>query len=412
LKRLREDEGWALMTAMILLVIMAGMALATFAYVDAQQTQSATGRKRETAFNLAEATLNAQIFALSRDWAGYGAAGNPYPTCTPASTSARCPSTATLTSLFASPDTASGATWTTEVHDNQDPTTAFYSDQTTRVEPGYDRNKDGKVWVRAQATARGKTRTLIALVGTQEQVEDLPHAALISGRLDISNNGHKVIVDAYGGTSVSGLVAVRCTPALLETTPCMGHKLGSLVNVLNSTLSAALSDLTDLLSFQVSPNVTVTGYVSAPSLSTEARLRLRARAIADGTYYATCPVGLPAGDIVYIESGDCSYQANATINSASHPGVIIMGSGKLTLDGTIKYYGVIYNANLSGSVGEAVHLGGDVEVHGGVLVDGQATTVAGSSHINIQLDDSAYNALKSYGSAGIIQNTFREIKGS
>ena len=39
----------------------------------------------------------------------------------------------------------------------------------------------------------------------------MPHAALIAGRLAISNNGNKTIIDADGG-----LVVVRCTPQLLD----------------------------------------------------------------------------------------------------------------------------------------------------------------------------------------------------
>lgn len=411
--RLRGEDGWALVTGLILMTIMLGTVLSTFAYVDTQQKASADGRKRETAFNLAEAVLNAQTFALTGEgWPGKSGA-IVYPTCTSASTGNRCPNPSHLAGMFSSPDIASGMSWSTEVHDNgPSPNESFYSETTTRAKPGYDADGDGKVWIRAQATARGKTRTLIALIGRQEQVEDLPHAVLITGKLDIANNGHKVILDAYGGTSVSGLVAVRCVPALLELEPCLGHKLGSLVNVLQSTLTEALAKLDKLLGFQVNPNVTQTNYQGGAAMSVEARARLEARAIADGTYHATCPTGLPAGQVVYIESGNCSYSANAQINSPTTPGVIIMASGKLTLAGTITYYGVIYHANTANITGEAVHLGGNAIVHGGIIVDGNAITVAGSSHVNIQIDDSAYSAVRSYGNAGLIQNTFREIKGA
>ena len=202
------------------------MSLATYSVVDTQQKHSADTRKRETAFNVAEAALNAQIYAMSRDWPGFGTAGSPYVPCTQASTGTRCPSTQTLADLFnPSPDTTDSLTWRTEVHDNEDPNEHFYSESTTRLQPSYDANRDGRLWVRSQATARGKTRTMIALVRAQEQAEELPHAALITGRLDISNNGHKTIIDASGGSSVSGLVAVRCTPQLLELKPCLGHKL-------------------------------------------------------------------------------------------------------------------------------------------------------------------------------------------
>ncbi len=162
--RAREEAGWTLVIAMMLMGIMASMALATFAVVDRQQEESGNTRKRETAYNIAEGILNAQIYALSTDWAGKGKAANPYQPCTQASSGARCPTSATISGLFASPDTASGMSWRTEVHDNNDPNPSFYSEATTRAAPGYDANGDNKLWVRAQATARGKTRTLIALV--------------------------------------------------------------------------------------------------------------------------------------------------------------------------------------------------------------------------------------------------------
>jgi hypothetical protein len=405
---LRREEGWTLVTAILLMTMMLGLALASYSYVDTQQMRSAETRKRETAFNVAEAVLNAQIYVLTGDkWPGKGWFATPLAPCTEASTGALCPSAQTARDLFkGSPDTEAGLTWRTEVHDNNSPDGSFYDDVTTRAEPGYDRNGDGKVWVRAQATARGKTRTLIALVRPQEQVEDLPKAALITGRLDISNNGHKTIIDASGGTASSGLIAVRCTPALLELKPCLGHKLSGL------DLLSALGNLNALLNFQINPNITQTGYGTAPALKAEAIARLRARAQSDNTYHPTCPATLPTGYVVFIETGSCHYQSNDVVNSPSNPGFILLADATLRLTGTQRYYGIIYAANLSGSVGNVVELGGNVQVHGGVLVDGQATTIAGSSKVNIQLDLNAFNAIKSYGTAGMIQNTFREIKGA
>jgi type II secretory pathway pseudopilin PulG len=412
MKCARDERGWTLVIAMLLMTIMASMALATFAFVDREQEQSATTRKRETAYNLSEAVLNAQIFELSRDWPGVGAAALTtlrYPACTDASSGTHCPSATTISGLFASPDTASGMSWRTEVHDNNAPNPQFYSDDATsgtRAQPSYDANGDGKVWIRAQATVRGRTRTLIALVATQEQVEDLPHAALITGRLELGNNGHKILIDASGGSTASGFIAVRCTPALGEATPCLGHSLGG---GLFSTLLSLLS----LLNIQISPNVALTGYPNMPAMTSAAITRLRARARADGQLYASCPSSFPAAQVVFIESGSCSYTANGVVNSATAPGVVILENGAtLTLRGTLDFYGIIYNTNTIASTSTLVDVGGNVVVHGGVLVDGQASTAIGESALNLRLDLGAFDALRSYGSAGIIQNTFREIKNA
>lgn len=408
-RRLAGEEGWTLVTAVLLMSMMLGLSLATYSVVDTQQRQSADTRKRETAFNVAEAALNAQIYALSREWPGQGYATDPFQPCTQASTGTRCPSSQTLADLFnPSPDTTGALSWRTEVHDNDAPVPQFYSETTTRARPGYDANGDGRLWVRAQATTRGKTRTLIALVRTQEQAEALPRAALITGRLDISNLGQKTIIDATGGSSASGLVAVRCTPTVSEPRPCLGHPLGG------GSLSTELASLNALLDFQINPNVTQTGYSPAPALKTEEIDRLRKRARSDGKYYATCPPNaLPPGYVIFIESGNCSYQSNTDVNSPSSPGFVLLAKGTLRLDGTQRYYGVIYAANQLGLSSTLVEVAGNVQVQGGILVDGaDALTIAGSSKLNIQLDVNAFNAVRSYGAAGIIQNTFREIKGA
>jgi hypothetical protein len=39
-------------------------------------------------------------------------------------------------------------------------------------------------------------------------------------------------------------------------------------------------------------------------------------------------------------------------------------------------------------------------------------SAGGTSNTNIQYNDSALSAVKGYGAAGLIQNTWREIKGS
>ena len=403
----REEGGWALFTALTLLTVMLGVAAATYTYVDGQTQQSRVGREKETAFNMAEAVMNAQIFQLGRDWPAGGSAINQYPSCTQGSTSPRCPSSTQLGELFASPDVDAGTAWSTAVRDNNtNATQNFYSDAQTQTAPGYDANGDGRLWVRAQATARGKTRTIIAMVRAQEQPEDLPRGALISGRLSISNQGHKALIDATGGSSESGLVAVRCVPQLLEVQSCLGHPLGG------GLLSTALDSLNALLNFQISPNITQTGYGSEPAMTAEARERMKATAIANGTYYASgCPTAAQlTGQIVYIENGNCAYTANHTFNSETSPGMVIVANGSLYLGGTIDFYGIVYHANQLQSAATAVQIQGDATVHGGVLVDGDATTIVGSSKLNIQLDPDAFSAVRSYGNVGVVQNTWREIK--
>jgi len=46
-----------------------------------------------------------------------------------------------------------------------------------------------------------------------------------------------------------------------------------------------------------------------------------------------------------------------------------------------------------------------------VIVDGNGGMLAGGSGVNIVFDDRAFQNLKSYGGAGLVQNTWREIRG-
>lgn len=212
------EEGYVLLTSVVLLSLMLMLAMALMSTVDVQTGESRKQRVRETAFNLAEAGLNAQIFSLARDWPGAGAALTPYPTCSAGVLLSRCPSTAQITQLIPTADTT-GASWQTIVRDNGSSATAnFYSDALVTAQPAYDANNDGQLWVRSTATAQGKSRTVVALVRAEQEEEDIPHSALLTGRLDISNMGNKILIDGSAGGG-SATAVVRCVPALLETTP-------------------------------------------------------------------------------------------------------------------------------------------------------------------------------------------------
>jgi len=398
--RAREESGFALMTVMGVLVLMLSMGISLAAIIDTQSDASSGQRQRDSVFNLAESALGAQVSALARGWPGKGSGANPYAACTQTSTSSRCPDAPTLLRQV-SPDVETGAAWQTSVHDNDvSGSAAFYSDALVMPRPGYDVNGDGRLWVRASATAKGRTRTLVALVGVEQREEAIPEAALIASRLDITNNGNKPLIGAGGG-----LVAVRCTPAELDTSPCLGHTFGA-----GNGRYPTLADLLRFLATQISGATPVTNYAGGAAMSPGARERLKATAIADGTYYASCPSAAQlTGKIVYVESGNCSYTGNDQFNSATAPGVLLLNSGSISFGGTTKFHGVVYAANAADGAGWAVQTMGNALVSGGVIIDGQATMLAGSSGLNIVYDPNAFRAVASYGSAGVLQNTWREI---
>jgi hypothetical protein len=404
--RLGDEQGWALMTAILFMAIMLGTILAVANFVDSQTKLGADSRKRETAFNMSEAALNAQIFALSQQWPGAGAATNTslqYSTCTQASTSAKCPNASALANLIASPD-STNATWQTVIRDNGGSSPNFYSDSLTLGQPAYDANNDKQLWVRATSTTRNKTRTMVTLVKVEEQQEDLPHAAIIANRLNDSNNGNKVLVNMTNSTGANGFIGVRCTPTLNEAQTCLGQP------------RTTATWPTDLVETQLSPydGHIQPGYPTGNLMTPAARERLRQRAIEDGYYYATCPATLPTtATVIWIDSGNCQFQGT----DSSSAEMLVLNHATVEFLGNRDFTGVIYAINADNNSGNVVMLHGNGHLFGGILVEGNGTVDIGSSgngggiEGNLVFDDNAFKAVKSYGTAGMVQNTWREIKG-
>ncbi len=425
-QRITSEHGSALVTALLLTMIMLTVGLAGLAQVDVQQEQSGTERVRETSFNLGEGVLNAQIFALSQRWPGPGALTAPasallgFGVCTEASnplTSPNCPDPATIKGLFVSPDTAGPTAWRTEVRDNDSNLAAgcapagastFYSDECTAGLPGHDRNGDGRLWARAQATVRGRTRTMVALAQAERETQQLPRAALLAGRLEIGNNGNKRIVDAQADTALNAEILLRCKAdgsllgLLAPSTPCVGQ--AGLLNDLWSTTGS-------LLRTQLGGTKPKTGYQAEPALSAQALANLKQTAISNGTYFETCPPneGQLAGAVVYIETCNRAYKSNTTINSAEAPGALIIANGFFELLGNTTYHGLVYHANKAGSTENLVKLNGNNGVNGAVFVEGALGGVFIQGSAFLTINGAAFDALQTYGSAGIIQNTWREI---
>jgi hypothetical protein len=162
---------------------------------------------------------------------------------------------------------------------------------------------------------------------------------------------------------------------------------------------------------QIEPRESVEGprFVGETALTSDVTDRFRERAIADGTYYKTgCPAS-PAGRVVYIVSGSCKWEGNDAWNSYEQPGVLIMERGSITFKGTSDYYGILYHLNLDNKSDFIVTLGGANTVHGAIFVDGNGGVDVGSDKANLIYDDRIFQNVKSYGTAGIVQNSWREI---
>jgi Tfp pilus assembly protein PilX len=413
LSRLRAEEGFALATSMILMSVMLLTGLAIVAYGDGQTSQVRQERVRESSFNLAERALEQQTFKLSRSWAG--AASTAYPaTCSPAVTLDLCPNNAELISAGDAPDANASTTWVTSVRDNGDDSPAtdntgesFYSPALIDNRPSWDANKDGVVWVKASAVVRGKLREVVAKVRVESLVLPFPKVSITANRVFLSNTGNKKIIDTNGPNDGDiGPVLVGCGANPNDCIVSNGGKI----------YDPAADPRID------PPSVGTRG--PDPIVDTLTHTQLKETARANGTIYATCPTDAQlTGAVVYIlevPAGGCSYNINGEINSAASPGVIVIEKslGRFELRGNLGFWGLLYFMNKpDGPPADTIvlDLDGTIIIHGSVAVEGTGSVRVGSSgdggqdEPNVSFDQSLFGQIKAYGTAGILQNSWREI---
>lgn len=387
IRRIVRSEDGSVVVAVVALTLMLVIGFATYSAVGTQTRLSGEERVRESAFNLAEGALNAQTFVIGR--LGPGSLTRGYPDrCPDPGGSPLCPDPARIAESFdpaLQADYANGQTsWSTSVRDNG--SGPFY-DANVDGQPAFDANGDNQVWVKASATVRGKTRTLVALVRVESRPVQFPRYALLAGSFQTTNNGRKVIVDTTGSLGIS----VRCSVAPRST--CMDYDVGK---------------------GQVSPNNYELAYPNPRAISDDDLAGLEELAEAQGTRYATCPPN-PSGQVVVVESGNCFYNNSVPgpcCNSKTSPGIFIVKNGTFSLNGNLEFHGIVYARNDQGSSGDVVMLGGTAVIVGGVMVDGNGRVAAGASKMNIVFDPAPFDGARSFGTAGIVQNTWRELTGS
>ena len=405
-EKLTEERGNVLVTAILLMSIMLSVGMAVASTVDTQTKQSRKERERESTFNLAEAALSAQTFILGRR--GTGTSANPYPAAgCPSGTNEFCPIDANLMRSYTGDasqvdfGTGSNTSWRTDVLDDADASgtpVRFWNDSYLSVAgwPRYDKDGNRHVWVRSQATVRGNTRSIVAWVKIEDRIVSFPRYAVLSGYLQGKNNGGhggRPLVNSTGSLGI----AVRCNQApqssCIDLSPTKGPQLQPPGN------------------FQLTyPNSTAIGADELAALEDMAK--------ANGTWYATCPAN-PNGDVVYVKNaGTCRYTNSAPAatggskccNTQTNPGLYIVERGTVDFGGNIEFWGVVYNANLDNSnLATMIETSGTAAIHGGALVDGNGGVYAGSSGDNIVYYGFSFDDIKAVGTAGVVQNTWREI---
>jgi Tfp pilus assembly protein PilX len=387
----KQQEGSALVIAILAMATMLSLGLATLAFSDGQRQLAAGERVRESAFNLAEAALNGQVFVVSQRWPGSSGSALPA-SCPSATTVTNCPDPATINGQFTGPDYANSS-WSTAVQDNGGSVANYYSSTAAQTQPPYDANGDGKLWARAQAVVNGVPRTMVTQIKAQVKSIAFPKNSLTAGYFATTNSGRKTIIDTNGKTYTTtpgqpGAIAVRCTGSPGTSSSCLKY---------------------DPSKGQVSPPAYQTGYPATPVVTADQLNAMRGIAQKNGTYYSSgCPSN-PAGAMVFVESGNCSY-STGTFNSLSAAGVLVIVNGTLSLGGNATYYGLVYGANQQNSTGYVVSLTGCSKIVGSVMVEGQGGVLAGSCGVNIAFAN-VTNLAAGYGDPAVVKSTWREVTG-
>jgi len=459
-QRLADEQGWVLVSATILTLIMLSIGLVAAGLIDNTTRRTREQRERESALNVDEGVLYAQSLVMQTSWPSSPNVDPTtlrkqyYPaTCTSsaATPDPRCPNPQSLvaansgspgSAVFANVDELKDVTWTTKVRDNGGAlATAYKPNQADAAQSGcivpgdvgsttactYDANKDRELWVQSQAIVRGKPRNVVARLRLEQLAESVPETAVVSGALSITNNGNHggtPIIDATGSQ-----VIVRCGD--IADDECANFEPG-----------------------QINPPAPQSD-ASAPNLMGPDQLqRFKQRAIMDGRYFTGCPgqngQGYDlSGRVVWVEG--CTNPPNLTskipttpcgpnkptgldpdcVNTETTPGLLIWHCGLADMAGGWTYRGILYHVNNSDGTcaasmpakgdgkcskqnnydpdRDAITTNGGFGVWGVVAVDGKACLKLGSNGIQVSFDSKVFSAVESYGTVGLVQNTWREL---
>ena len=242
---------------------------------------------------------------------------------------------------------------------------------------------------------RGRERVLVALVQVQEQVEFLPKRVILAGQFELTPNGNGVYIKTNPDATSEHPVTLRCNLAAsgcAEYTP--DHKRP-----------------------QIEPAGAIEGqqFVNQDAIEDDVKERLKERAIADGRFFdGVCPsIEQLAGKVVWVQGcADGSYTSNWTWNAPNNGGILIWADGVLEVGGRSDFWGIIYHLNNQNSnANDLLRLRGGLQIHGGAFVDGPGGIDVGSNRVNIEYDERAFISVSSYGSASIVQNSWRDITG-
>jgi Tfp pilus assembly protein PilX len=413
----RNEQGFALISAILLLTVILGLGMGLLLLTDNEQKASAREQANEASFTLAESALNAQVGQVSRSWPGqeiesypdtvYGAP--PLVRCTAAMTATNgCPSAASLTAAYpaasstcpaGTPKDAWGSpltnSWTTYVRDDYEKA-PFFNSANEQGQPGFDANSDNKLWVRAVGVVQCRVVSVVTLVSRQLVPLNFPEDAASGNWFKVTNEGKKTIVNTAGEPPASqpGAISMRCE----GVAECEGWNKPK---------------------EQISPDTTKAPANPATTLTTAQMAELKAEAKSAGTFHsaatANCPKAMSelTGQPAYVEGCGELKLTGGTGNAAGKAGFLALADGTLELLGNAQFYGQIYARNPANLATAVVSLAGTAQVVGGITVDGRGGILFGSSGApnsngaNLIFDPSGAKNAKSYAGATPTRNTFR-----
>jgi Tfp pilus assembly protein PilX len=388
--RLAAERGSALVVALMVTMLMMALGLAAYGYVDSESRQASQERIRESSFNQDDGLISTQTYILSRAWPAASVAA--YPTCSwngtavtasGASTDAtKCPNASAMSNTFTAKDYAAGSSWTTMVRDNGGASGVFWDNAVTPSQPAYDANGDNQLWVYAKSTVRGRARIVVERVQAEPARVIFPKNVLVAGQFHVTTGGPKPFLQLNGST-----LGLRCNN--VNQNECYVTTKPNQVQ---------------------GPGKTSFRWQGTHQITPVELDYLRQAAIANGTYYTSCP-GSMTGKMVFVESGNCSYTGNTTYNSSASPGMYVIANGTLTLRGNINYYGAIYmynaqNATCSPGPFDA---GSATYVQGAVFIDGDGCFEVGAN-TRVVYDQNAIQNITYYGNMALVRSSYRELK--
>jgi Tfp pilus assembly protein PilX len=388
-RRLRNDRGMAMVPVMALMLAMLALGFSLVMRSRSQQQLSAYERTRESSFNIAEASLNAQALQLGRSWPT--SASSPT-TCSPGSTATVCPTTSAVGngySYAASCNGSSTPVWQTAIRDNA--SGEVYWTTAVSARSAYDANNDGTVWVRSTGYVQCNKVSMVALVSRNVVPMTFPNLTLSANWFATNSPGKKVFIDTKGTAAQPAAVNARCVG--LTASQCANYQPSK---------------------GQIQPPLVTYDANGSSALTLTQLQQLEQQATASGTFFAagSCPStaslsSFGLSPVVIQGPCDINVGGNNTINSAGAPGALIIENGTFTIGGTSKFYGLIYCVNKQASSGSVITITGNGTILGALAVDGLGGVTIGSSQTNLVYDPRAPTLLKGSSGSAVNKNSFR-----